>query len=60
MIGREQRIALVVADVDGTLVTSEKVLTARAAKAVMALYASGIAFAITRISRWRLRAQPRP
>jgi Cof subfamily protein (haloacid dehalogenase superfamily) len=47
MIGREQRIALVVADVDGTLVTSEKVLTARAAKAVMALYASGIAFAIT-------------
>ena len=47
MIGREQRIALVVADVDGTLVTSEKVLTARAAKAVKALYASGIAFAIT-------------
>ena len=47
MIGREQRIALVVADVDGTLVTSEKVLTARAAKAVMALAASGIAFAIT-------------
>jgi Cof subfamily protein (haloacid dehalogenase superfamily) len=47
MIGREQRIALVVADVDGTLVTSEKVLTARAAKAVMALSASGIAFAIT-------------
>ena len=47
MIGREQRITLVVADVDGTLVTSEKVLTARAAKAVMALYASGIAFAIT-------------
>jgi Cof subfamily protein (haloacid dehalogenase superfamily) len=41
------RISLVVADVDGTLVTSEKVLTARAAKAVKALHASGIAFAIT-------------
>jgi Cof subfamily protein (haloacid dehalogenase superfamily) len=41
------RISLVVADVDGTLVTSEKVLTARAAKAVKALHASSIAFAIT-------------
>ena len=49
MMARQQsaRISLVVADVDGTLVTSEKVLTARAAKAVKALHASGIAFAIT-------------
>jgi Cof subfamily protein (haloacid dehalogenase superfamily) len=49
MIRRETnaRIALVVADVDGTLVTADKVLTARAVKAVKALRASGIAFAIT-------------
>jgi Cof subfamily protein (haloacid dehalogenase superfamily) len=49
MIRRETnaRIALVVADVDGTLVTADKVLTARAVKAVRALRASGIAFAIT-------------
>jgi Cof subfamily protein (haloacid dehalogenase superfamily) len=49
MIGREQtaRISLVLADVDGTLVTADKVLTARAAKAVKALHAAGIAFAIT-------------
>jgi HAD superfamily hydrolase (TIGR01484 family) len=49
MIGRGQsgRISLVVADVDGTLVTADKVLTERAAKAVKALHAAGIAFAIT-------------
>jgi Cof subfamily protein (haloacid dehalogenase superfamily) len=41
------KISLVVADVDGTLVTAEKVLTARAMKAVEALHASNIRFAIT-------------
>ena len=41
------KISLVVADVDGTLVTKEKVLTPRAAAAVKALHDSGIAFAIT-------------
>jgi Cof subfamily protein (haloacid dehalogenase superfamily) len=41
------RISLVLADVDGTLVTAEKVLTPRAAAAVNALNAGGIAFAIT-------------
>jgi Cof subfamily protein (haloacid dehalogenase superfamily) len=41
------KISLVVADVDGTLVTAEKVLTARAVQAVEALDASNIRFAIT-------------
>ncbi len=41
------RIALVLADVDGTLLTTEKVLTVRAVKAVQALATAGIAFAIT-------------
>lgn len=41
------KISLVLADVDGTLVTAEKVLTSRAAAAVKSLQASGIAFAIT-------------
>jgi Cof subfamily protein (haloacid dehalogenase superfamily) len=41
------KISLVLADVDGTLVTGEKVLTPRAAAAVNALQAAGIAFAIT-------------
>jgi Cof subfamily protein (haloacid dehalogenase superfamily) len=41
------KISLVLADVDGTLVTSEKVLTPRAGAAVEALHAAGIAFAIT-------------
>ena len=41
------KISLVLADVDGTLVTAEKVLTPRAAAAVKALQAAGIAFAIT-------------
>src|SRR3979490_3404231 len=41
------KISLVLADVDGTLVTAEKVLTARAVAAVQALHAAGIAFAIT-------------
>jgi len=42
-----KKISLVVADVDGTLVTEEKVLTPRARQAVSALRAAGIAFAIT-------------
>jgi Cof subfamily protein (haloacid dehalogenase superfamily) len=41
------KISLVLADVDGTLVTTEKVLTARAMGAVKALQTGGIAFAIT-------------
>lgn len=39
-------IRLVIADVDGTLVTNDKVLTPRAIAAVRSLKASGIAFAI--------------
>ena len=42
-----QPIATLLADVDGTLVTKEKVLTARAIEAVRRLYERGIAFAIT-------------
>ena len=41
------RISLVLADVDGTLVTADKVLTPRAAAAVQTLHSAGIAFAIT-------------
>lgn len=41
------KISLVIADVDGTLVTEQKVLTERARAAVAALDAAGIAFAIT-------------
>ncbi len=41
------KISLVLADVDGTLLTKDKVLTSRAADAVKALAAAGIAFAIT-------------
>ncbi|GII59089.1 haloacid dehalogenase [Planotetraspora thailandica] len=40
-------IRLMVADVDGTLVTHDKVLTDRAIEAVRALQAAGILFAIT-------------
>jgi Cof subfamily protein (haloacid dehalogenase superfamily) len=40
-------IRLILADVDGTLVTQEKVLTERARKAVHALHAKNILFAIT-------------
>ena len=40
-------IRLVIADVDGTLVTQEKVLTARAVEAVERLRNAGIAFSIT-------------
>ncbi len=42
-----QRVRLVVADVDGTLVTPDKVLTPRAHAAVRALLRAGIAFTIT-------------
>ena len=41
------KISLVLADVDGTLVTADKVLTPRAQAAVKALQAAGIAFAVT-------------
>jgi Cof subfamily protein (haloacid dehalogenase superfamily) len=41
------KISLVLADVDGTLVTEQKVLTERAQKAVRALHTAGIRFAIT-------------
>ena len=41
------KIALVLTDVDGTLVTDEKVLTSRAEAAVRALQDAGIGFAIT-------------
>jgi Cof subfamily protein (haloacid dehalogenase superfamily) len=41
------KISLVIADVDGTLVTNEKKLTPRAQAAVRALKAAGIGFSIT-------------
>jgi Cof subfamily protein (haloacid dehalogenase superfamily) len=40
-------IRMVIADVDGTLVTQEKVLTKRAAEAVLRLYEAGIQFSVT-------------
>ena len=40
-------IRLVIADVDGTLVTQEKILTAKAIAAVFRLRAAGIKFAVT-------------
>jgi hypothetical protein len=43
----DKKISLVLADVDGTLVTKEKLLTERAIKAVEALRARGIRFALT-------------
>src|SRR5262245_46628665 len=43
----KRKISLVLADVDGTLVTEQKVLTERAQAAVHALHKSGIRFAIT-------------
>lgn len=42
-----QRIAAVLADVDGTLVTKDKVLTPRAIRAVQELQEQGVLFAIT-------------
>jgi Cof subfamily protein (haloacid dehalogenase superfamily) len=46
-MARKSKIALVLADVDGTLVTEQKVLTARAQAAVASLRGAGIRFAIT-------------
>jgi Cof subfamily protein (haloacid dehalogenase superfamily) len=43
----KRKIALVLSDVDGTLVTEEKILTDRAQKAVREIMDSGIRFAIT-------------
>jgi Cof subfamily protein (haloacid dehalogenase superfamily) len=47
-IGRSPKTAIsaVIADVDGTLVTTDKTLTARAQAAAAALHAAGIVFAI--------------
>jgi hypothetical protein len=44
---QKQKISLVLADVDGTLVTEDKILTKRAQAAVRALYDASIRFAIT-------------
>jgi Cof subfamily protein (haloacid dehalogenase superfamily) len=44
---QRQKISLVLADVDGTLVTEDKILTERAQAAVRNLRAAGIQFAIT-------------
>ena len=46
-MAEKRKISLVLADVDGTLVTEEKVLTTRAQNAVTALQEVGIRFAIT-------------
>jgi Cof subfamily protein (haloacid dehalogenase superfamily) len=44
---KARRVSLVVSDVDGTLVTEEKVLTPRACAAVRKLYEAGITLALT-------------
>src|SRR6478672_11020980 len=46
-MAEKRKISLMLADVDGTLVTEEKVLTKRAQNAVSALQSAGIRFAIT-------------
>src|SRR5262245_11830062 len=46
-MAEKRKISLVLADVDGTLVTEEKILTEWARKAVSALQEAGIRFAIT-------------
>jgi Cof subfamily protein (haloacid dehalogenase superfamily) len=43
----DRPIRLLIADVDGTLVTQQKILTERARQAVQALHKAGVAFAIT-------------
>ena len=43
----QKPVRLVIADVDGTLVTQEKILTPRAIQSVMALRGAGIKFAVT-------------
>jgi Cof subfamily protein (haloacid dehalogenase superfamily) len=47
MMADKRKISLVLSDVDGTLVTEEKILTPRAAAAVRGLHDAGIRFAIT-------------
>jgi Cof subfamily protein (haloacid dehalogenase superfamily) len=44
---KNKSIRLVIADVDGTLVTQEKILTERAVKSVAALRQAGVKFAVT-------------
>lgn len=44
---KQTKVSLLVADVDGTLVTKQKVLTERAHSAVLKLHDAGIAFTIT-------------
>jgi Cof subfamily protein (haloacid dehalogenase superfamily) len=46
-LAREQTIAAVLADVDGTLVTKDKALTPRAIDAIERLHERGVLFAIT-------------
>jgi Cof subfamily protein (haloacid dehalogenase superfamily) len=46
-MSQKQKISLVLSDVDGTLVTEDKVLTKRAQAAVHRLHGAGIRFAIT-------------
>jgi HAD superfamily hydrolase (TIGR01484 family) len=46
-MGEKRKISLVLADVDGTLVTQQKVLTQHAQAAVQALRRTGVRFAIT-------------
>ena len=46
-MAEKRKISLVLADVDGTLVTEKKVLTERAQAAVLRLHEAGIRFAIT-------------
>jgi Cof subfamily protein (haloacid dehalogenase superfamily) len=46
-MAQRRKISLVLADVDGTLVNEQKVLTERAQKAVRALRTAGVRFAIT-------------
>jgi Cof subfamily protein (haloacid dehalogenase superfamily) len=46
-MGEKPKISLVIADVDGTLITEQKVLTNRAQAAIQALRGHGVRFAIT-------------
>src|SRR5713101_9878875 len=46
-MAEKRKISLVLADVDGTLVTEQKVLTERAQAAVQSLRQAGVCFAIT-------------
>src|ERR1700761_9054830 len=46
-MAEKRKISLLLADVDGTLVTEEKVLTKRAEAAVQSLRDAGIRFAVT-------------